>query len=132
MNSEILKEQMVVLGMCIYGAKNFVGMDMDYKEYDKGSNFLEYTGGSLSVALNSVDLDEYDEKYWVDSLLEGIRILLSLEDVFADTECLLISVSSIPSDILEGLSFYPKDTVAEIIKEEIKDERFKNIRIDFI
>lgn len=132
MMNEILKEKTVLLGMLIYGEQGIIGGELEYKEFEAGNNLFGYSEICYPLGINGVKLEDYNEKYWIISLIEGVKVFLSLDDTFVDVKELLVDLTVIPSETLSGLSFYKPDNLEEALKEKITDKKFQNLKIRFM
>lgn len=132
MLEEILKEKTVMLGMCIYEEQGIIGGELNYKEFKKGNSLSEWADLSFPLEIDGVIVKNCDEKYWLNSLIEGIETFLSLDNAFIDVKKLVIDMSLMPSETLSGVSFYKPDNLEEILKERIKHEKFNHLKIRFM
>lgn len=132
MMNEILKEKTVLLGMLIYREQGIIGGELEYSEFEAGNNLFDCPEVNFPLGINGVTVENYDEKYWLNSLIEGIKVFLSLDDTFVDVKELVVDISTMPSETLSGLSFYKPDNLEEALKEKITDKKFQNLKIRFM
>ena len=132
MIEEILKEKTVMVGVLIYGAQGVVGSELEYSEFEAGNSLFGYPNGSFPLGLSGVKVEDYDEKYWLNGLVEGLKVFLSLDDTFVDVKELVIDLSTMPSETLDGLTFCQVEDIEEFLKKKIKHEKFDNLKIKYM
>jgi len=129
---EEFKEKTVVLEVVLYEECGTIASDLNYYEFEKGTSLKGEPTVVLPWYIEGVKAKDYDEKFWLDSLVEGIDVFLHIEKVFKDVKKLIIRVLMEPSQTLSNLSFYSGDNIEQFLKKEFTDEEFQKIKIELM
>ena len=129
---EKFKEKAVVLEVVLYEECGTIASDLNYYEFEKGSSLAGKPTVVLPWYIEGVKVKDYDEKFWLDSLVEGIDVFLHVEKAFNDVKKLIIRVLIEPSETLSKLSFYSGDNIEQFLKKEFPDEKFQKIEIELM
>ncbi len=126
-----LKEKTVLARVIMYEEFEEIGCDIEYSEFESGNDLFENPTAGLSWFVEGVSVEQYNQTYWLEALVEGIEVFLTKDHLFADASKLVIDIIQLPSDILPELPLYQVDNIEVFLKKRIKDKRIQNLEISF-
>ncbi|PZL74148.1 hypothetical protein CI088_07580 [Enterococcus plantarum] len=126
MNIENFETKTGVVSLYIYSGEKYVGAEVSYKEFEKGQSMFDFTEFEYSIGVDSLLKSEWDEKSWVEFVVNAIGTVMILDEAFIGVEQLYISLGG---DAKLGVPCSREDNISTIIKKAVTDKRLTNVTI---